>query len=106
MRRLDVEAHLEMTMRHSAPLGWFLALGLALAVSADGRAETAEQKLDGINVLARAHYTKAKEQALTTLGPIIVVDSDSLTIVRAGTQRRETYLPARYRDLKALGHLA
>jgi hypothetical protein len=87
-------------------LGRLVVAGLALTLSAGGRGEIAEQKFDEINALARTHYANTKALALASIGPVIVVDADSLTLLREGTLRREAYLPARYRDLKALGHLA
>jgi hypothetical protein len=87
-------------------LGRLVVAGLVLAPSASAGAESPEQKFDEINALARAHYAEAKTLTLASLGPVIIVDADALTLVRAGTLRRETYLPVRYRDLKAIGHLA
>ena len=65
----------------------------------------AEDKLAALNTLARAHYAAAKAATLAGLSPIIVVEPDALTLIRGGTRRREVYVPARYRDLKALSHM-
>ncbi len=66
----------------------------------------AEDKLAALNTLARAHYAAAKAATLAAISPIIVVEPDALTLIRRGATRREVYLPARYKDLKALSHMA
>jgi hypothetical protein len=77
------------------------------AVEAPGSGlAAAEDKLAALNTLARAHYAAAKAATLATLGPIIVVEPDALTLLRDGAMLREVYVPARYRDLKALSHAA
>jgi hypothetical protein len=89
-----------------------LLLGLALVLptrAADAPSSglaAAEDKLAALNTLARAHYAAAKAATLATLSPIIVVEPDALTLIRGGATRREIYVPARYRDLKALSHMA
>jgi len=91
-----------------------LMLGLAVmgpravaATEAPGSGlAAAEDKLAALNTLARAHYAAAKAATLAKLGPIIVVEPDALTLIRDGAVRREVYVPARYRDLKALSHMA
>ena len=86
-------------------------IGIARAGAADpaapGPAAAAvEARLAALNELARAHYAAAKAATLARLSPIIVVEPDALTLIRGGRTRREVYLPARYRDLKALSHMA
>ncbi len=95
---------------------WRILAGLMLAVVLLGPARAAdapgsglsaaEDKLAALNTLARAHYAAAKAATLAKLGPIIVVEPDALTLIREGAVRREVYVPARYRDLKALSHMA
>lgn len=72
----------------------------------DAALAAAEDKLAALNTLARAHYAAAKDATLARLSPIIVVEPDALTLIRDGMARREVYVPARYRDLKALSHMA
>lgn len=98
---------------------WRVMAGLALCLAAmaaappPGRAEgpntslaAAEDKLAALNTLARAHYAAAKAATLATISPIIVVEPEALTLIRDGKTQREVYVPARYRDLKALSHVA
>jgi hypothetical protein len=98
---------------------WRAAAGLvfSLAVTASGRAATPadapgpavaaiEDKLAALNTLARAHYATAKASTLAAISPVIVVEPEALTLVRADAVQREVYVPQRYRDLKALSHMA
>ncbi|HEX9462891.1 MAG TPA: hypothetical protein VGB82_09855 [Alphaproteobacteria bacterium] len=97
----------------SLKVGGFLS-GLALACatlvcltgSAVADPSTVDDKLAALNTLARAHYAKAKTATLAGLGPIIVVEPDALVLVRGDEQRREVYLPDRYRQLKSIAHAA
>jgi len=93
--------------------GLILGLGITAPGGAASPGDTpnptlaaAEDKLAALNTLARAYYATAKAATLASLGPIIVVEPDALTLIRNGTTQREVYLPARYRDLKALSHMA
>jgi hypothetical protein len=93
--------------------GLLFCLGIAAAGRATAATDApspalaaAEDKLAALNTLARAHYATAKAATLAGLSPIIVVEPDALTLIRNGTTQREVYLPARYRDLKALSHMA
>jgi hypothetical protein len=64
-----------------------------------------------MNALARSHYAEARQAALAATGPIIVVTADELILLRGVPEsksegaERVAYLPARYRHLKALGHV-
>jgi hypothetical protein len=90
--------------------GLTFGLGMMAAAHAaeapDAALAAAEDKLAALNTLARAHYATAKAATLAALSPIIVVEPDALTLIRDGRTQREVYVPARYRDLKALSHMA
>ncbi len=84
----------------------FAAVGLGVGLARVALAGSpVDDKLDALNVLSRANYAKAKSATLAHLSPIIVVESDALTLIRNGTQRREGYLPSRYRELKDIAHI-
>ena len=54
-------------------------------------------------------YTRLVEQVLAQLGesvPVVVLIGDDATLLFDGGQQREQVIPARYRELKALAHLA
>src|SRR5215472_2067999 len=62
-----------------------------------------------INVSFHETYTRLLEQVLTQLGdnvPVIVLIGDDATLLCDDRERREQFIPARYHELKALGHLA
>jgi len=62
-----------------------------------------------INVSFHETYTRFVEQLLAHLGndvPVIVLIGDDATLLCDGEERREQVIPARYHELKALGHLA
>ena len=83
-----------------AIVGWFVGVsGAALAGS------PMDEKLEALNALSRANYAKAKAATLAQITPIIVVEPDALTLIRDGKQRREVYLPERYRQLKSIAHV-
>ena len=88
--------------------GWAVLAGLALAPLPAAPAASApiDDKLAAANLLARSHYATAKAATLGALDPIIVVEPEALVLIRHGQQRREVYLPDRYRQLKAIAHTA
>lgn len=54
-------------------------------------------------------YTRLVEQVLAQLGdsvPVIILIGDDATLLCDGNEKREQVLPARYHELKAIGHLA
>jgi len=62
-----------------------------------------------INFSFHETYTRLVEQILAQLGdsvPVIVLIGDDATLLCDGGERREQVIPARYHELKALGHLA
>src|SRR5215472_3529066 len=62
-----------------------------------------------INVSFHETYTRLVEQVLAQLGdnvPVIVLIGDDATLLCDGQELREQVIPARYHELKALGHLA
>ena len=62
-----------------------------------------------INFSFHEVYTRLVEQVLAHLGdsvPVIVLIGDDATLLRDGGEQREQIIPARYHELKALGHLA
>ncbi len=85
-----------------------LVFGLILWAPAATAAEAsrADELLTSANAAARAQYAHAKDATLASLDPIVVVESEAVTLRHSGAQRREPYLPPRYARLKALGHVA
>src|SRR5215471_12058608 len=62
-----------------------------------------------INVSFHETYTRLVEQVLAQLGdtiPVLVLIGDDATLLCDGGEQREQVIPARYHELKALGHLA
>jgi len=62
-----------------------------------------------INFSFHETYTRLVEQVLAQLGdsvPVIVLIGDDATLLWDGREHREQFIPARYHELKALGHLA
>jgi hypothetical protein len=62
-----------------------------------------------INVGFHETYTLLVEQVLAQLGdsvPVVVLIGDDATLLCDGKEQREPVIPARYHELKALGHLA
>ena len=62
-----------------------------------------------INIGFHETYTRLVEQVLAQLGdavPVIVLIGDDATLLCEGREQRERFIPARYHELKALGHLA
>src|SRR6516162_6873984 len=62
-----------------------------------------------INVSFHETYTRLVEQVLAQLGdrvPVVVLIGDGATLLCDGRERREQFIPGRYHELKALGHLA
>jgi hypothetical protein len=62
-----------------------------------------------INVSFHETYTRLVEQVLAQLGdnvPVIVLIGDDAILLWDGRERREQVKPARYHELKAVGHLA
>jgi hypothetical protein len=62
-----------------------------------------------INVGFHEIYTLLVEQVLAQLGdnvPLVVLIGDDATLLCDGGEQREPVIPARYHELKALGHLA
>src|SRR5215467_11584613 len=62
-----------------------------------------------INLSFHKTYTRLVEQVLAQLGaniPVIVLTGDDATLLCDGGEQREQVIPARYHELKALGHLA
>src|SRR6201986_3868326 len=54
-------------------------------------------------------YTRLVEQVLAQLGdsvPVIVLIGDNAKLLRDGGEQREQVIPARYHELKTIGHLA
>jgi hypothetical protein len=62
-----------------------------------------------INVSFHETYTRLVEQVLAQLGdtiPVLVLIGDDATLLCDGSKQREQVIPARYHEIKALGHLA
>lgn len=62
-----------------------------------------------INVSFHETYTRLVEQVLAQLGdsiPVIVLTGDGATLLCDNREQREQVIPARYHELKTLGHLA
>ena len=65
--------------------------------------------LAAVNVGFHETYTRLVEQVLTQLGdsvPVVVLIGDDATLLFDSVEQREQVIPARYHELKALGHLA
>ena len=62
-----------------------------------------------VNVGFHKTYTRLVEQVLAQLGdsvPVVILVGDRATLLFDGAEEREQVVPARYHELKALGHLA
>ena len=62
-----------------------------------------------INFSFHEVYTRLVEQVLAQLGdrvPVVVLIGDDATLLCDGREQREQFIPGRYHELKALGHLA
>jgi len=62
-----------------------------------------------INVSFHETYTRLVDQLLAQLGdsiPVVVLTGDDAMLLWDGGEQREQVIPARYHELKALGHLA
>jgi hypothetical protein len=62
-----------------------------------------------INVSFHETYTRLVEQVLAQLGdrvPVLVLIGDDATLLCNGREQREQFIPGRYHELKAVGHLA
>lgn len=58
-----------------------------------------------LNAASRAAYRRAKETALSRIGPVIFVEGDTL-VLKSGDRRTEArYTPERYHVLKAFAHI-
>lgn len=67
------------------------------------------EPFSAINVSFHETYTRLVEQVLAQLGdsvPVIVLIGDDAKLLCDGREHREQFIPARYHELKALGHLA
>jgi hypothetical protein len=62
-----------------------------------------------INISFHETYTRLVDQLLAQLGdsiPVVVLTGDDALLLWDGGEQREQVIPARYHELKALGHLA
>lgn len=62
-----------------------------------------------VNISFHKTYTRLVEQVLAQLGdsvPVVVLIGDDATLLCDGREHREQVIPARYHELKTLGHLA
>ena len=62
-----------------------------------------------VNLAFHETYTRLVEQVLAQLGdsvPVVVLIGDDATLLCDGGEEREQVIPARYHELKTLGHLA
>ena len=62
-----------------------------------------------INLTFHETYTRLVEQVLAQLGdrvPVLVLIGDDATLLCNSREQREQFIPGRYHELKALGHLA
>jgi hypothetical protein len=87
-----------------------LLLGVALLVPgqaprAAGPGRVAPDPLSALNGASRAAYARAKEEALSRCGPIVLVQGDDLVLRHAGRRTRTRVTPALYHDLKAVSHV-
>ncbi len=67
------------------------------------------EPFSAVNVSFHETYTRLVEQVMVQLGnsvPVVVLIGDDATLLCDDRQQREQFIPARYHEIKALGHLA
>jgi hypothetical protein len=79
-------------------------LGLTFSIEALGQV-AAPDPLVVLNDASRAAYRGAKESALGRNGPVILVEGDSLVLIREKERTEVRYVPDRYHALKAVSHI-
>jgi hypothetical protein len=60
--------------------------------------------LDALNAGFRKAYSQARADALANLGPVVLVDGDTLVLIRGKERSIALVIPARYHFLKAIAH--
>ena len=59
-----------------------------------------------LNFRARAAYAEARQRALSSARPVLIVGPEKIALLHAGARREFELQSARYHDLKAIAHLA
>ncbi|MGD9682173.1 MAG: hypothetical protein AB7W16_13390 [Candidatus Obscuribacterales bacterium] len=81
-----------------------LAVVLAISSVAWLPAE-ASSSFSEVNEIFHGDYKKAKEELKGTLGPVIIVSGDTITLVRDGKEESEVFIKDRYTVLKEVSHI-
>lgn len=63
------------------------------------------EKLNKLNVQFRSNYASAKQEIRKTLGPVIFVVNDQMTLLYKGARKSEPYIHNRFTYLKNLDHV-
>jgi hypothetical protein len=58
-----------------------------------------------LNNAFRSRYSRAKTEALSKIGPLIIVEGSNLILVRNGKRTEAQILPPIYHSLKAVAHI-
>ena len=78
----------------------------APAAPASTTVSTPRSALGDLNSDARSAYKRAKARALLAAGPVIVVENDSVVLLRDGKRQEARVVPPAYHQLKAIDHVA
>src|SRR5258708_5880174 len=86
----------------------FLAIGFACLIflPAQSSAQSTEaDPLVTLNSAFRVEYVKAKADALSKVGPLIIVEGNKVVLQRNGQRTEAEILPPMYLSLKAIAHV-
>ncbi len=84
-----------------------LALLAALCACAGAPPKPApSDPLAELNRAARAAYAEARDRALASAGPVLIVGPARIALLHAGARSEFELSPARYHDLKAIARFA
>lgn len=107
--RAEEQARAQLELQQSEALKTRAALDQAQARAAGGDAKqpatAPADPLTDVNDAFRAAYKSARQDALASAGPVIVVSGDDLVLVRDGKRTSARVVPPVYHDLKAFSHI-
>jgi hypothetical protein len=89
----------------------FILINLAVVATVQSEVLTGGEQPTEIDPLAtlnnamRAEYSRAKAQALSKIGPLILVEGTNAVLVQNGTRTEAEILPPIYQALKAVAHI-
>jgi hypothetical protein len=89
-------------------LGSFAALITARQIAAEINAPASQNETDPLvtlNNAFRGEYTRAKTEALSKIGPLIIVEGTNAVLVRNGKRTEAQIQPPIYQALKAVAHV-